>query len=153
MVMKMAGTRAMMYGFFFKQRKTAIVHRVTVASTWLLQAKYRQMKSKPDGSANEKINKPAPGYDVQRVVEALKQFEGDFVLQWCLLRSPDFDSTSDDVVLPMLDIVRVLHPREVMAYTIDRPTPAQNLAKVTPDEMRILLKPLIDEGFQVQIKG
>ena len=55
----MAGTRAMMYGFFFKQRKTAIVHRVTVASTWLLQAKYRQMKSKPDGSANEKINKPA----------------------------------------------------------------------------------------------
>ena len=40
-----------------------------------------------------------------------------------------------------------------MAYTIDRPTPAQNLAKVTPDEMRALLKPLIDEGFQVQIKG
>ena len=111
---------------------------------------------KIDAPTNElvaKINNPAPGYDVQRVVEALKQFEGDFVLQWCLLRSPDFDSTSDDVVLPMLDIVRVLHPREVMAYTIDRPTPAQNLAKVTPDEMRILLKPLIDEGFQVQIKG
>ena len=111
---------------------------------------------KIDAPTNElvaKINNPAPGYDVQRVVEALKQFEGDFVLQWCLLRSPDFDSTSDDVVLPMLDIVRVLHPREVMAYTIDRPTPAQNLAKVTPDEMRALLKPLIDEGFQVQIKG
>jgi wyosine [tRNA(Phe)-imidazoG37] synthetase (radical SAM superfamily) len=111
---------------------------------------------KIDAPTNElvaKINNPAPGYDVQRVVEALKQFEGDFVLQWCLLRSPDFDSTSDDVVLPMLDIVRVLHPREVMAYTIDRPTPAQNLAKVTPDEMCILLKPLIDEGFQVQIKG
>nr|MCR4932431.1 radical SAM protein [Bacteroidales bacterium] len=111
---------------------------------------------KIDAPTNElvaKINNPAPGYDVQRVVEALKQFEGDFVLQWCLLRSPDFDSTCDDVVLPMLDIVRVLHPREVMAYTIDRPTPAQNLAKVTPDEMRALLKPLIDEGFQVQIKG
>lgn len=111
---------------------------------------------KIDAPTNElvaKINNPAPGYDVARVVEALKQFNGNFILQWCLLRSPDFDSTSDEVVLPMLDIIRTLRPREVMAYTIDRPTPAQNLQKVTPDEMRTLLKPLIDKGFAVQIKG
>lgn len=111
---------------------------------------------KIDAPTNElvaKINNPAPGYDVARVVEALKQFNGNFILQWCLLRSLDFDSTSDEVVLPMLDIIRLLRPREVMAYTIDRPTPAQNLQKVTPDEMRTLLKPLIDEGFAVQIKG
>ena len=111
---------------------------------------------KIDAPTNEliaKINNPAPGYDVQRVIESLKQFDGDFILQWCLLRSPDFDSTRDEVVLPMLDIIRTLRPREVMAYTIDRPTPAQNLQKVTPDEMRTLLKPLIDEGFAVQIKG
>lgn len=111
---------------------------------------------KIDAPTNElvaKINNPALGYDVARVVEALKQFNGNFILQWCLLRSPDFDSTSDEVVLPMLDIIRLLRPREVMAYTIDRPTPAQNLQKVTPDEMRTLLKPLIDEGFAVQIKG
>lgn len=107
----------------------------------------------PTNALIAKINNPAPGYDVQRVVESLKQFDGDFILQWCLLRSPDFDSTRDEVVLPMLDIIRTLRPREVMAYTIDRPTPAQNLQKVTPDEMRTLLKPLIDEGFAVQIKG
>jgi len=107
----------------------------------------------PTNALIAKINNPAPGYDVQRVIESLKQFDGDFILQWCLLRSPDFDSTRDEVVLPMLDIIRTLRPREVMAYTIDRPTPAQNLQKVTPDEMRTLLKPIIDEGFEVQIKG
>lgn len=107
----------------------------------------------PTNDLIAKINNPAPGYDVQRVIEALKQFEGNFILQWCLLRSPDFDSTRREVVDPMLDIIRLLHPREVMAYTIDRPTPANNLTKVTPDEMRMLLKPLIDEGFAVQIKG
>ncbi|MBQ9588007.1 MAG: radical SAM protein [Bacteroidales bacterium] len=107
----------------------------------------------PTNALVAKINNPAPGYDVARVVEALRQFQGNFILQWCLLRSPDFDSTSNDVVLPMLDIIRLLHPREVMAYTIDRPTPAQNLSKVSPDEMRRLLQPIIDEGFQVQIKG
>ena len=86
-------------------------------------------------------------------MEALQRFEGDFVLQWCLLRSPDFDSTSDEVVLPMLDIIRLLHPREVMAYPIDRPMPAHGLQKVTAEEIGRLLKPLMDEGFQVQVKG
>ena len=111
---------------------------------------------KIDAPTNElvaKINNPAPGYDVRRVVEALENFNGDFILQWCMLRSPDFDSSSPEVVLPMLDIIRTLRPREVMAYTIDRPTPAQNLTKLTPEEMRSLLQPLFDEGFQVQIKG
>ena len=111
---------------------------------------------KIDAPTNElvaKINNPAPGYDVRRVVEALRNFNGDFVLQWCMLRSPDFDSSSPEVVLPMLDIIRTLRPREVMAYTIDRPTPAQNLTKLTPEEMHSLLQPLFDEGFQVQIKG
>ncbi len=107
----------------------------------------------PTNALAAKINNPAPGYDIGLVMEALRQFKGDFVLQWCLLHSPDFDSTSDEVVLPMLDIIRQLHPREVMAYTIDRPTPAQNLAQVTSEEMQALLKPLIDEGFQVQIKA
>nr|MCR5192666.1 hypothetical protein [Bacteroidales bacterium] len=111
---------------------------------------------KIDAPTNEliaKINNPAPGYDVARVIEALRKFDGDFILQWCLLRSPDFDSSSPEVLLPMFDIVRQLHPREVMAYTIDRPTPAQGLRKVTADEMRVLLAPLFDEGFTVQIKG
>ncbi len=111
---------------------------------------------KLDAPTNElvaKINNPALGYDVNRVIEALKQFNGNFILQWCMLRSPNFDSSSPEVVPPMLDIIRLLHPREVMAYTIDRPTPAQDLSKLSPEEMRELLQPIIDEGFQVQIKG
>lgn len=107
----------------------------------------------PNNKLVARINNPAPGYDVSRVVEALKQFEGDFVLQWCLLRGENFDSSSPEVVLPMLDIIRLLRPREVMAYTIDRPTPAQGLSKISPEEIKTLLQPIIDEGFQVQIKG
>lgn len=130
--------------------------RVHIPEVFAAVSKVDNPIMKIDAPTNElvaKINNPAPGYDVQRVVEALKQFEGNFILQWCLLRCPDFDSTRDEVVLPMLDIIRTLHPREVMAYTIDRPTPAQNLSKVTPEEMDVLLKPLMDEGFKVQIKG
>ena len=101
----------------------------------------------------EKINHPAPGYDVNRVVEALKQFHGDFILQTMFLKSKDFDSSSPEVLEGWMDIVRLLKPREVMAYTIDRPTPEEGLQKFTVEEMRAFLKPLIEEGFNLQIKA
>lgn len=134
---------------------------------------------KIDAPTNElvaKINMPAPGYDLQRVIEALKQFEGNFVLQTCMLRTESgerraesgewrvesgergaelvFDSSSPEVVGPMMDIVRLLKPREWMVYTIDRATPMQGLVKFTPQEMKSLVQPIIDEGVtKVQIKG
>ena len=107
----------------------------------------------PTNELVELINQPAPGYDVKRVVEALKAFNGDFVLQTCMLRSDDFDSSKPEVIDGILDIVRLLRPREWMVYTIDRPTPMQGLRKFSPDEMRALVQPLIDEGFCIQIKG
>ena len=107
----------------------------------------------PTNELIEKINHPAPGYDICRVVEALKQFNGNFILQTMFLKSKDFDSSSPDVLNGWMDIVRLLKPREVMVYTIDRPTPEEGLQKFTVEEMRALVQPLIDEGFLIQIKG
>ena len=108
----------------------------------------------PTNELIEKINMPAPGYDVKRVIEALKQFEGHFVLQTCMLRGNGFDSARPEVILPMMDIVRLLKPREWMVYTIDRATPMQGLEKFSPQEMKALVQPIIDEEItKVQIKG
>ena len=70
-----------------------------------------------------------------------------------MLRSKDFDSASPEVLKGWMDIVRELRPREVMVYTIDRPTPEEGLQKYSEAEMRQFVQPLIDEGFKVQIKG
>ena len=107
----------------------------------------------PTNELIEKINHPAPGYDIHRVVEALKQFNGDFILQTMFLKSKDFDSSSPEVLNGWMDIVRTLKPREIMVYTIDRPTPEEGLQKFTVEEMRALVQPLINEGFVIQIKG
>ena len=40
-----------------------------------------------------------------------------------------------------------------MVYTLDREAPAENLEKFSSEEMMELVKPLIDEGFNVQIRG
>ncbi len=99
------------------------------------------------------INRPAPGYHVADVVAALKRFEGDFVLQTMFLRAPGFDSSAPEVLLGWMDIVRELRPREVMVYTLDRETPMKGLQKFTPEEMAVLVRPLIEEGFKIQIRG
>jgi len=99
----------------------------------------------------KKINQPQGAYDVAEVVENMKKFDGNFVLQTMFLKSPDFDSSK--IVKDWMDIVRELHPREIMVYTLDRPAPAEGLEKFSVDEMTTMLLPLIYEGFDVQING
>ncbi len=111
---------------------------------------------KIDAPTNEliaQINHPAPGYDIAKVVASLKPFNGNFVLQTMMLRSSHFDSSSPAVLEGWMDIVRQLRPREIMVYTIDRPTPEEGLQKFTEAEMRELVRPLTDEGFKIQIRG
>ncbi len=107
----------------------------------------------PSDALVARINHPAPGYSLARVVEALKGFEGDFVLQTMFLRSADFDTSSPEVLDGWMKIVRELRPREIMVYTIARPTPEQGLQKFTPEQMRSLVSPLLDEGFNISIRG
>ena len=99
------------------------------------------------------INNPAPGYDVASVVEALKRFKGDFCLQTMFLRSPAFRSDAPDVLDGWKAIVRELRPRQIMVYTIDRPTPQSGLDKFTPQQMRDAVSDLIKDGFNIQICG
>ena len=97
------------------------------------------------------VNKPVGRYHVADVVKGMLRFEGDFVLQTMFLRGDGFET--GDWVGPWMDIVRQIRPREVMVYTIDRETPQQGLRKYTVEEMRALVRPLLDEGFKIQIKG
>lgn len=107
----------------------------------------------PSDALIAKINQPAPGYELARVIEALERFEGNFILQTLFLRSKDFDSASPEVLDGWMAIVRHLKPRQVMVYTIDRPTPEKDLEAYSAAQMRSLVQPLIDEGFDIDIKG
>ena len=107
----------------------------------------------PTDALVARINRPAGAYSVEEVVRGMERFEGDFVLQTMFLRSADFDSASPEVLLPWMDIVRRLSPREVMVYTVDRETPQKGLEKMTVTEMETLVAPLIAEGYKIQIRG
>ena len=69
------------------------------------------------------------------------------------LRSPEFDTASPEALAAWMEIVRILKPREVMVYTIDRETPDKSLRKYTVEEMTEMVQPLLDEGYSIQIRG
>ena len=111
---------------------------------------------KIDASSDEliaRINKPQGVYSLSRVVERLKAFDGNFVLQTMFLRSDEFNAQEADALTAWIEIVRELKPREVMVYTIDRETPDKTLRKYSVEEMQEFVRPLVDEGFNVQIRG
>ena len=144
---------------FFPQAKVSVLSNSTRAHIPEIFNALRKVDNPimkldaPTPGLAARINRPFPGYDVARVVEALSRFEGNFILQTMFLRSQDFDSSSPEVLGPWMDIVRNLRPREIMVYTIDRPAPQAGLVKFTVEEMHRLVKPLEDEGFKIQIKG
>ena len=47
----------------------------------------------------------------------------------------DVDNTSDKYVLPWLEAVKEIAPRQVMIYTIDRETPDLSLKKASHEEL------------------
>lgn len=95
------------------------------------------------------VNAPVGEYHVREQVEGMKRFGGDFVLQTMFLRGRGFDSA--EMLDKWMDIVRELHPREVMAYTIARPVPAAGLEKYGAEQMARMLRPLLDEGYNIKI--
>jgi hypothetical protein len=69
------------------------------------------------------------------------------------LRSPDFSTADPEALAGWMDIVRETRPREIMVYTIDRETPDKSLGKYTVEEMTEFVRPLIEEGFKIQVRG
>jgi len=92
---------------------------------------------------------------VGTIVTYLSQWKGDFILQTCFLRGEymgkKIDNTTPQELQAWYQVVRLLHPKQVMIYVIDRATPVASLCKLTREEMEHIAAPLIQEGFTIQI--
>ena len=60
----------------------------------------------------------------------------------------DVDNTTDRYVLPWLDVVKEIAPRQVMVYTIDRETPDHALQKATHEELDRIVALLEKAGIK-----
>ena len=103
------------------------------------------------------INQPEGVYSVEKVIESLRQFDGDFTLQ-TLFFSGEYkgeivDNTTEEEVAEWLKVVATLRPKMVMIYTLDRPTPASNLRKASVERMNEIAALVERLGIKAQVNG
>jgi len=98
------------------------------------------------------VDRPvSPNYDVQRIIEDLKTFNGHVIIQTMFMKGKmegkDVDNTHDEYVQPWLNALKVIKPMEVMIYTIDRETPDRELQKASHEELNHIKAEVEAIGF------
>lgn len=98
------------------------------------------------------LDRPTGLYKLSDIIERMKAFNGRAVIQTMFLKGEvdgvDVNNTGDSYVLPWIEVVKDIAPREVMIYTIDRETPQQGLQKATHEELDRIVAMLEKEGIK-----
>ena len=102
------------------------------------------------------IDRPtSPSFTVEKVVEALKQFSNQAIIQTMMLRGSHngytVDNTTPDEIQALIKAYREIKPREVMLYSLDRSTPEEKLVKVEKSELEKIADLIRAEGIKVQV--
>jgi wyosine [tRNA(Phe)-imidazoG37] synthetase (radical SAM superfamily) len=99
-----------------------------------------------------KVDRPTGHYDVQKVIECMKAFKGNLIVQTLFMKGTfkgeSVDNTTDNYVLPWLEIVKEIAPRQVMIYTIDRETPMTGLQKAPRQVLDDIVARLAARGIK-----
>ena len=114
--------------------------KVSVLSNSTVDEEYIHLLDRPNGK-----------YSVKKIIERMKEFKGNCIVQTMFLKGgyqgKDMDNTSDKYVLPWIEAVKEIAPRQVMIYTIDRETPDHDLQKATHEELDRIVALLEKEGI------
>ena len=94
-----------------------------------------------------KVDQPIIPYDVEKVIECLKAFQGHVIIQTMFMQGEDVDNTGESFVGPWLEAVKAIAPQQVMIYTIDRETPTQGLLKATHEQLDQIRDRVIAAGI------
>ena len=83
-----------------------------------------------------------PDFSVEKVIEGLKQFSDQGIIQTMMLRGEHsgkrIDNTTDPEIAALMEAYRRIRPREIMIYSLDRSTPEEKLTKVEKEELSII---------------
>lgn len=85
------------------------------------------------------INNPIGKISLAEIIENLKHFNGNLIIQSLFLRGTIngkyFDSASEENLEAWLNCLKEINPRLVMIYPIDRATPLAGLEKLSATEL------------------
>ena len=98
------------------------------------------------------IYKPCCNYSVAEVVEQLKQFDGELIVQTMFLRGEYegkvVDNTTEEQIALWLEALQQIAPQSVMVYSIARDTPCKSLVKVEKEELEQIAQRVRELGIE-----
>ncbi|MBR1594716.1 MAG: radical SAM protein [Alloprevotella sp.] len=131
-------------------------HRPAVRDALLLVDNNIQKLDTVSEDYIRRVDRPQGHYDVGRVVEALRAFNGHVIVQTLFMTGVDdeghsVDNTGEEYVRPWLEAVLSIRPERVMVYTVDRETPMRGLRKAAPEVLDGIAERLRAEGLEVEV--
>lgn len=98
----------------------------------------------------------SPAFDVEKVIGRLAEFGHAAIIQTMLTRGSHagaaVDNTTDAEIGALIDAYRRIGPREIMLYSLDRPTPELSLQRVPREELEaVAARITAATGIPVQV--
>jgi wyosine [tRNA(Phe)-imidazoG37] synthetase (radical SAM superfamily) len=105
-----------------------------------------------------KHNQPRVNVKVEELIENLKKFNGQLIIQTLFLRGiyrgKLIDNTTPEEVNAWLKAIEKIRPSEVMVYTISRDTPEEGqLRKIPLAELKNIASKVEELGIQTHVSG
>ncbi len=102
------------------------------------------------------IDRPnSPDFNAESAIERIASFGNQGIVQTMMLRGEydgkKVDNTTREEVEALIEAYRRIQPKEVMLYSIDRKTPAENLEKVPKEELEQIAEKMRGAGISVQV--
>ncbi len=98
-----------------------------------------------------KINKPSYNFNLKKLLEQFKSFEGNLIIQTLFLKgfhkNEEINNTKDEEIEEWLNLLKIIKPKKVMVYTIARNTPESNLGKIDDEKIKEICNKLKKLGF------
>lgn len=96
-----------------------------------------------------------PNFSIEKTIELLKSFNGSVVIQTMFLRGTCnghiVDNTTPSEIDAWLKALIRIAPKQVMIYSIDRPTPMKDLQKIEKEELEQIADQVRALGIDVTV--
>lgn len=149
---------------FFPKAKIAVLSnstRIHIEDVFQALNKIEDNILKLDSVLDSRIrqlNAPnSSSFSFDSLLKGLCRFEGNVIIQTMFLRGElngeDVSNTTEPEIKGWLEALRLIRPKQIMIYTIDRETPIKALQKVSKEELEAIAARARQEGFVVSVSA
>ncbi len=101
------------------------------------------------------INCPNANFDFQGLIDSLKRFKGNLIIQTLFFRGRfqgnEIDNTTPEEISAWLKVIESIRPECVMIYSLARDTPVQGLERLNNEELALIANRVEELNIAVQV--